>query len=99
MRVLSEMMPMTDAAFLDRLAAIVGPSGLVTGDELHGRSANWTRPTEPCAALALVRPRDTAETSAVRAACHAAGAAVVPPGGAARPGDGTPRGPPQAPPP
>ena len=67
---------------LDRLAAIVGPSGLVTGDELRGRAASWTRPTEPCAAMALVRPRDTAETSAVMAACREAGRSVVPRGGA-----------------
>ncbi|MEG9529203.1 MAG: FAD-binding oxidoreductase, partial [Hyphomicrobiales bacterium] len=80
---------MTDARLLDRLAAIVGSSGLVTGDELRGRSANWTRPTEPCAALALVRPRDTAETSAVLAACHAAGVSVVPRGGATGLVDGT----------
>jgi FAD/FMN-containing dehydrogenase len=83
------MMPMTDAAFLDRLAAIVGPSGLVTGAELRGRSANWTRPAEPCAALALVRPRSTQETSAVMAACHESGVAVVPRGGATGLVDGT----------
>ena len=80
---------MTNAALLDRLAAIVGPSGLVTGDELRQRSANWTRPTEPCAAFALVRPRSTAETSAVMAACHAAGVAIVPRGGATGLVDGT----------
>jgi FAD/FMN-containing dehydrogenase len=74
---------------LVRLTDIVGPSGLVTGEELRGRSANWTRPTEPCAALALVRPRDTAETSAVMAACHAAGVAIVPRGGATGLVDGT----------
>jgi FAD/FMN-containing dehydrogenase len=67
---------------LDRLAGIVGPSGLVTGAELRGRPATWTRPTEPCAALALVRPRDTAETSAVMMACAEAGVAIVPRGGA-----------------
>lgn len=72
----------TSDPLLDRLAAIVGPSGLVAGDELRSRPASWTRPTEPCAALALVRPRDTAETSAVMAACHAAGRSVVPRGGA-----------------
>ncbi|MCJ2063398.1 FAD-binding oxidoreductase [Methylobacterium sp. J-088] len=80
---------MTNAALLDRLAAIVGPSGLVTGDELRQRSANWTRPTEPCAAFALVRPRNTAETSAVLAACQEARVAVVPRGGATGLVDGT----------
>ncbi|RZK81882.1 MAG: FAD-binding oxidoreductase, partial [Methylobacterium sp.] len=76
-------------SILARLSDIVGPSGLVTGAELRGRSANWTRPTEPCAALALVRPRSTAETSAVMAACHAAGVAIVPRGGATGLVDGT----------
>ncbi len=70
------------SALLDRLAGIVGPSGLVTGAELRGRPATWTRPTEPCAALALVRPRDTAETSAVMMVCAEAGVAIVPRGGA-----------------
>ncbi len=69
-------------ALLDRLAAIVGPSGIVTGDELHSRPASWTRPTEPCRALALVRPRDTAETSAVMKLCAEAEAVIVPRGGA-----------------
>lgn len=72
----------TSITLLDRLAAVVGASGLVTGEELRGRPATWTRPTEPCAALALVRPRDTAETSAVMKICAEAGVAIVPRGGA-----------------
>jgi FAD/FMN-containing dehydrogenase len=78
-----------DDHLLERLAAIVGPSGLVTGDELRARPASWTRPAEPCTALALVRPRDTAETGAVMAACAAAGRAVIPRGGATGLVDGT----------
>lgn len=70
------------AALLDHLAAIVGPSGLVTGEELRSRPATWLRPTEPCAALALVRPRDTAETSRVMLVCAEAGISIVPRGGA-----------------
>lgn len=70
------------SAILDRLAGIVGPSGLVTGEELRSRPAAWTRPAEPCAALALVRPRDTAETSRVMATCAEAGISIVPRGGA-----------------
>lgn len=69
-------------AILDRLSAIVGPSGLVTGEELRSRPAAWTRPAEPCAALALVRPRDTEETSRVMTACAEAGVTIVPRGGA-----------------
>jgi FAD/FMN-containing dehydrogenase len=77
--------PMTQIsadALLDRLAAIVGPSGVVTGEELRSRPASWKRPAEPCAALALVRPRDTEETSAVVSACREAGRSIVPRGGA-----------------
>ncbi|TXM75219.1 FAD-binding oxidoreductase [Methylobacterium sp. WL12] len=72
---------MTDP-FLDRLADLLGPGGLVVGDELASRPASWTRAAEPCAAAALVRPRSTDEVSAVLAACHAAGRVVVPRGGA-----------------
>ncbi|RZK98428.1 MAG: FAD-binding oxidoreductase, partial [Methylobacterium sp.] len=72
---------MTDP-LLDRLTDILGPDGLVVGDELASRPASWTRADEPCAAAALVRPRSTEHVSAVLAACHAAGRAVVPRGGA-----------------
>ncbi len=72
---------MTDS-LLDRLADLLDPGGLVVGAEVSSRPASWTRPGEPCAAAALVRPRSTAEVSAVLAACHAAGRAVVPRGGA-----------------
>ncbi|MBE7200506.1 MAG: FAD-binding oxidoreductase [Parafilimonas terrae] len=83
------------SALLDRLAAIVGPTGLVNGEELRGRPATWTRPTEPCAALALVRPRDTAETSAVMKACAEAGVTIVPRGGTTGLVDGILSGPDQ----
>lgn len=69
-------------ALLHRLFEIVGPGGLVLGEELLSRPASWTRGTEPCAAAALVRPRTTEAVSAVLAACHAARRAVVPRGGA-----------------
>ena len=65
----------------NQLTAIVGPTGIVTGDDLRARPASWTRSGEPCAAAVLVRPRDTAETSAVMAACHGAGRPMVPRGG------------------
>ncbi|WP_207479976.1 FAD-binding oxidoreductase [Arenibaculum pallidiluteum] len=65
----------------ERFEAVVGPSGIVAGDELRARPATWTRPKEPCAAALLVRPKDTAELSAVLALCHEAGIGVVPRGG------------------
>ena len=66
----------------ERFEAILGPSGVVDGDELRARPASWTRPGEPCAAALLVRPRDAGELSAVLALCNEAGIGVVPRGGA-----------------
>lgn len=68
-------------ALLDRLAGLLGPSGLLLGADVRARPASWTRPTEPCRAGAMARPRDTAELSNVLALCHEAGVAVVPRGG------------------
>ena len=57
---------------LARLEAIVGEAGMVTGSKLAGRSAGiWSG--EALQALALVRPANTDEVSAVMKACHEAG--------------------------
>ncbi|MCW8277368.1 FAD-binding oxidoreductase [Pseudomonas sp. PCH199] len=58
------------------LLRIVGPKGLVHGADLSMRLSG-----KPQRAEVLVRPADTGEVSAVLAACHAAGVAVVPHGG------------------
>ncbi|RJG00039.1 FAD-binding oxidoreductase [Noviherbaspirillum saxi] len=65
-----------DNTLLDTLRGIVGPAGLLAGDELRARQK-----PQQLHAYALVRPASTAEVSAVLAACHAAGVAVVPQGG------------------
>lgn len=68
------------AELLDRIAAVVGPGGLLTGEDVAQRPADWLG-LNKCAALAVVRPASTAELSAVLALCHAAGQPVIPTGG------------------
>ncbi|MNZ47232.1 putative FAD-linked oxidoreductase [compost metagenome] len=63
-------------ALVDTLYGIVGPAGILRGDDLRARHAGKAQH-----ARVLVRPASTAEVSAILAACHAAGIAVVPQGG------------------
>ena len=65
---------------LDQIAAIVGPQGLLTGEDVSQRAADWMG-LSTCQAQAIVRPASTAELSQVMALCHAAGQSVVPAGG------------------
>lgn len=76
------------AGITDTLARIVGPSGMLTGDDVRARKAGWLRPT-PSRARAIVRPANTDEVSAVLKACFEAGQAVVPVGGNTGLVDGT----------
>ena len=67
-------------SFVRSIAALVGPSHVLTGDAAAGFAVDWTgrfRGHTP----AVVRPRDTAEVAAVLALCTEAGLAVVPQGG------------------
>ena len=65
---------------LQQLEDVVGPAGILTGKALEGRSAGiWSG--EDLQALALLRPKNTAEVSAVMKLCHTAGQVVVPAGG------------------
>lgn len=68
------------AGLLDQITAIVGPGGVITGEEAAARPADWLGHSH-CQAMAVVRPSSTAELSAVMKLCHAAGQAVVPAGG------------------
>ena len=71
---------MQPAELLNRIEAIVGPSGMLTGDALAGRSAGiWSK--HELRALALVRPQSTEEVSQVLQACQQAGQPVIPAGG------------------
>lgn len=66
---------------VDELAAIVGRAHVLTDpDVVAGHVVDWTGHWVG-STCAVVRPADTAETSAVLAACHRAGVAVVPQGG------------------
>ncbi len=65
---------------LDAIARIVGPQGLLTGEDVSGRAADFMGLTR-VQAKAIVRPASTAELSEVMKLCHAAGQVVVPAGG------------------
>jgi FAD/FMN-containing dehydrogenase len=65
---------------LTQIAAIVGPQGLLTGEDVSARAADWLGQST-CQAKAIVRPASTQELSQVMALCHAAGQSVVPAGG------------------
>jgi FAD/FMN-containing dehydrogenase len=71
----------TSPSLLAGLREAVGPDHVIVDPDLMGQYVvDWAgRFGGP--ALAVVRPRDTAEVSAVLAACHAAGVPVVPQGG------------------
>ena len=65
---------------LQTLIDIVGPDGVLTGDDVRARSVSWADHS-PCQALAIVRPASTEQVSRVLAACNAARQPVVPMGG------------------
>ncbi|MGR2737120.1 FAD-binding oxidoreductase [Billgrantia sp. Q4P2] len=65
---------------LEDLAAIVGASNVMTGDDVAQRRVDWMTGA-PCRAGAIVRPADTAELADVMKLCHAAGQPVVTHGG------------------
>ncbi len=65
---------------LQEIAHIVGPEGLLTGEDVSARSTGWIS-REPMEAAAIVRPRTTDEVSQVLRLCHQAGQPVVAHGG------------------
>jgi FAD/FMN-containing dehydrogenase len=65
---------------LESICAVVGPGGVLTGEDVRGRSDGWP-PVGGCPAAAMVRPASTAEVAAVLRICHAAGRPVVTHGG------------------
>lgn len=65
---------------LEKILAIVGEKGLITGEDVAKRPGDWMG-SIPCGAQAVVRPSSTAELSEVMKLCHAARQAVVPAGG------------------
>ena len=74
------MSPTVDA-LLAGLGAELGAGAVLTGSDIGARHySDWTR-RNPCAPLALVRPRSSAEVAAVLRRCHAAAQPVVVQGG------------------
>ncbi|MCP4300986.1 MAG: FAD-binding oxidoreductase, partial [Gammaproteobacteria bacterium] len=65
---------------LNRIGDITGPKGLITGEDVHQRPADWMGQTR-CNALAIVRPASTQELSQIIKVCHELGQAVVAMGG------------------
>ena len=68
------------ADIIDEARKIVGADHVLTGEDRVDRSAVWGT-NQPCLAMAVVCPADTAEVSAVMRLCHSRGQAVVPFGG------------------
>jgi len=73
-------MSLRNNPLLVQLEAVVGTAGILTGKALAGRSAGIWSGSE-LLALALLRPKTTAEVSSVMKICRAFGQAVVPAGG------------------
>lgn len=71
---------LTNLQLLDALIAVVGPTNVLTGDDVSARAMHIWDAT-PMVAKAIVRPANTAETAAVLKICHDAGQAVVTHGG------------------
>jgi FAD/FMN-containing dehydrogenase len=71
---------MLPGSFRRALAGIVGEQHVLEGDPAAGFSVDWTGRFRG-RALAVLRPRDTAEVAAVLALCTEAGRPVVPQGG------------------
>jgi len=67
-------------ALIKSICDIVGPQGVLTGEDVSSRSDSWP-PTGGCQALAIIRPASTAEVSEVLKLCHEHGQPVVTHGG------------------
>lgn len=65
---------------LEQLVAVVGPDNVLTGADVSARACHFWDPS-PVMAAAIIRPADTAQTSAVLSLCHEAGQPVVTHGG------------------
>jgi FAD/FMN-containing dehydrogenases len=72
-------LPAVPAALIEQLRAVVGETGVLTGEEVAARYPGYFM--DRIAADAIVRPRTTEEVSAVLQLCNAAGQPVVVQGG------------------
>ncbi len=69
-----------DPGLLDEIGAVLGDAGVLTGDQVSGRSAGIWR-SDNIRADAIFRPASTEEVAAVMKACHQRGQRVVVHGG------------------
>lgn len=76
-----DTLPPLPAGFLDKLAEIVGGTGLITDSADMAPYLEETRGLYEGASPAIVRPANTAEVAAVMKACAQANVAIVPQGG------------------
>ena len=67
-------------ALIEQIRSLLGNSGVLTGNDVSKRSDSWP-PLGGCQAMAIARPRNTAEVSEILKLCHAAGQPVVTHGG------------------
>ena len=65
---------------IKEIEGIVGPGGLLTGDDVSSRPDTWP-PMGGCQARAIIRPSETREVSEVLRLCHLADQSVVTHGG------------------
>jgi FAD/FMN-containing dehydrogenase len=65
---------------IEEIKNIVGPGGMLTGEDVASRSDSWP-PTGGCQAKAVIRPASTLEVSKVLEICNAVGQTVVTHGG------------------
>ncbi len=65
---------------LDELQAVLGPAGVISGEAVRERGADWLGLSRSCA-KAWIRPASTSEVSAAMRICHRAGQPVIPAGG------------------
>jgi len=65
---------------IEEIKNIVGPSGVLLGEDVASRSDSWP-PTGGCQAKAVIRPASTLEVSKVLEICNAVGQTVVTHGG------------------
>ena len=65
---------------IETIRDIVGPQGVLTGEDVSSRSDSWP-PMGGCQALAIIRPGTTEEVSEVLKLCHQHEQAVVTHGG------------------
>ncbi len=73
-------MVLATSELLSGLEAIVGPGGILTGEDVLTRRSGWIS-RGVLQACAVIRPRTTEEVSAVLRLCYEAGQPVVPHGG------------------